>query len=203
VLLRNNRCWWQPIDHQSIEYTGKGWKTFVPLTNELGSDSVEPIRAFVRSWQSARGLRGLPAEDELSVIFHWLGRCKLVHKLPQLIYPTGASDQFQVPDLLAAFEVDGTVVPVLVEVTDFWAGGILIWEPAYVDLLQRYAKLLGLPLLIALKYVNLWTLFEVRHLRKMKDKLTISPPEAMGETLLGLLAGDFSFSVFSRCRHSY
>lgn len=137
------------------------------------------------------------------MIFHWLGRCKLVHKLPQLIYPTGASDQFQVPDLLAAFEVDGTVVPVLVEVTDFWAGGILIWEPAYVDLLQRYAKLLGLPLLIALKYVNLWTLFEVRHLRKMKDKLTISPPEAMGETLLGLLAGDFSFSVFSRCRHSY
>jgi hypothetical protein len=191
-----NRCWWQPIDYEYVKNTKKnGWKTIVPLTNELGQKSVESILAFANTWRVGRRARGLPAEDELSVVFHWLGRCKLVHKLNQFPYPPDALNQFQVPDLLAAFEVDGTAVPVLIEVTEFPAGGVPSWEPAYVDSLQRYAALVGLPLLIAMKYVTFWTLFESRHLQRVKDKLTISPlKEAMSETLLGLLAGDFSFS---------
>lgn len=191
---KENRCWWQPIDYECVESTGKGWKTVVPLANELGEESAESIRAFVKTWRDDRRERGLPSEDELSVILYWLGHCKLVHKLDQIPYPPGASSHYQVPGLLAAFEVDGTAVPVLIEVAEFPAGGIPSWEPAYVDALQRYADLLGLPLLVAMKYVTFWTLFEVRHLRMDGDKLTISLSEAMSETLLGLLAGDFSFS---------
>ncbi len=189
-----NRCWWQSIDYACVRQTGKGWKTVVPLTNELGEKSVASIGAFVKSWQADRHARGLPAEDELSVVFNWLGQCRLVHKLDQFVYPPEASGHFQVPDLLAAFEVEETTIPVLIEVADWSSGGVPSWEPAYIKSLQRYADLLGLPLLIALKYASFWTLFEVRHLRKVGDQLTISPFEAMKETLLSLLAGDFSFS---------
>lgn len=188
------RCWWQSIDYAYVRPTGKGWKTVVPLANELSEKSVEQIGAFVKSWQADRRARGLPAEDELSVVFNWLGQCRLTHKLDQSVYPPEALGKFQVPDLLAAFEVEGATIPVLIEVADWSAGGIPSWEPIYIDSLQRYANLLGLPLLIALKYASFWTLFEARHLRKVDDKLAISPVEALKETLLCLLAGDFSFS---------
>jgi hypothetical protein len=187
------RCWWQPIDYECVKYTSKGWKTIVPFANELGAKSVDSIRAFVKTWRADRRERGVPAEDELSVVFHWLGRCKLVHKLDQSPYPPRALSDLQAPDLLAAFEVEGATIPVLIEVAELSAGGVPSWEPSYVDALQRYATLLELPLLIALKYLTFWTLFEARHLRVVNDKLTISFSEAMSETLLGLLAGDFFF----------
>ena len=95
---------------------------------------------------------------------------------------------------MAVFEVDKTVVPVLIEVVDLSAGGAPSLEPSYVDALQHYAALTKTPLLIALKHLTFWTLFEARHLRQAGDNLTISLSEAMGETLLCLLAGDFSFS---------
>lgn len=189
-----SRCWWQSIDYGCVKPTGKGWKTVVPLANELGKKSVEPIREFVKSWQADRRERGVPVEDELSVIFNWLGQCRLVHKLDQSLNPLRALDRFRVPDLFAAFEVEGVTIPSLIEVADWPSGGIPSWEPVYIESLQRYADLLGLPLLIALKYVDFWTLFEVRHLQSANNKLTISPVEAMKETLLCLLAGDFSFS---------
>lgn len=137
--------------------------------------------------------RGLPAEDELSVIFHWLGRCKLVHKLDQFPYPPDVWSRHRVPDLLAVFEVGGALVPVLIEVKKS-AAPILSWKPAYATAIQDYATLLGLPLLVAWKHRTFWTLFEVRHLRKSTKNFKISFSEAMSETLLGLLAGDFSFS---------
>jgi len=60
--------------------------------------------------------RGLPAEDELSVVFHWLGQCRLVHKLDQFPYPPGVWQEYRVPDLLAVFDVGGHHQPVLIEV---------------------------------------------------------------------------------------
>lgn len=66
--------------------------------------------------RARRLARGLPAEDELCVVFRWLGRCKLVHKLDQLPYPPDARHLYGVPDLLAVFDVDGTAVPALIEV---------------------------------------------------------------------------------------
>jgi Holliday junction resolvase len=157
--------------------------------------------AQAAGWSNAREIadfarrldRGLPAEDELSVIFHWLGRCKLVHKLDQFPYPPGIWSHYRVPDLLAVFEVDGFSVPVLIEVKNS-ADSILSWKPDYLDALQSYAALLKMPLLVAWKHRTFWTLFEARHLRKAKKNLKISFSEAMSETLLGLLAGDFSFS---------
>jgi uncharacterized protein DUF4365 len=180
------QCWWQPIDLDLIEFTYKGWKTIVPLENELGEKSAEAILAFVKKRRARRS-----ADDELSAICLWLGRCKLVHKLDQSLSPMNG---FQVPDLLAIFEVNGRAVPVLIEVAEYSEGGVPAWEPDHIDSLQRYAALLGLPLLIGLKYGSIWSLFESRHLRREGNKLTIVPTDAIMESLLCLLAGDFSFS---------
>lgn len=173
--------------------TAKGWKTVVPLTNELAQTSADAIRGLVAAWQTRRRERDLPVEDELCVILHWLGQCTLVHRLRESAYPLGASQQFSIPALFAAFKVNGTDIPVLIDVADRPSGGVPLWERGYLDAL-RYADLLNIPLLIALKYLNFWTLFEARHLQAAGDKLTILPTAAMSETLLGALAGDFSFS---------
>jgi uncharacterized protein DUF4365 len=136
---RENRCFWQAINDESVEITGKNGKILVPLANQLDRQSAEPIRAFFKTWQSTRRRSRFPAEDELSVVLHWLGRCKLVHRLDAFLYPPGALEQFRVPDLLASFEVDGDRVPVLIEVTEMTSGGVPIWEKAYISSLQRYA----------------------------------------------------------------
>ena len=138
-------------------------------------------------------VRGLPAEDELSVIFHWLGQCKLVHKLDQYLYPSDIWKNYRVPDLLAVFDVEGASVAVLIEVKRS-SRAVLSWKPEYLGALQAYAALMGLPLLVAWKHRTFWTLFEARHLRKASKNLNISFSDAMSQTLLGLLAGDFSFS---------
>ena len=107
---------------------------------------------------------GLPAEDELSAVFSWLGRCRLVHKLDQLQTPSSSKNVWRVPDLLAVFEYDGRTIPVLIEVKTSKKPQ-LSWRPEFRDALRRYAELLGLPLLIAWRYQSIWTLFEASHLR--------------------------------------
>jgi len=154
----------------------------------LGWSDADEVAKFVRRLE-----RGLPAEDEFSVVLRWLGQCRLVHKLDQFPYPPGVWSRYRVPDLLAVFEVDGQAVPALIEVK-VNADPVLSWKPAYLAALQRYAELLRLPLLVAWKHGTIWVLFEARHLRKAAKNLNISFGDALKETLLGLLAGDFSFS---------
>lgn len=151
VLCRpsQNRCWWQIIDSHRVTLTGRGWKTLVPFTNELGPTSADSIRAQVHAWRAQRQERDRPMEDEFSVILQWLGGCRLVHKLHQFAFPPGPSQRFSIPALVAGFEVDDTTIPVLIDVADWSSGGMPSWEPSYVDSLQRYANLLSMPLLIA------------------------------------------------------
>lgn len=161
---------------------------------KLGWSDAEEVAKLVRRIE-----RGLTAEDELAVIFHWLGQCKLVHKLDQFPYPPGVYKRYRVPDLFAVFDVAGASVPVLIEVKTS-TDGILRWKPEYLKALQAYADLMGLPLLVAWKYQTLWALFEVGHLRRLPKARTnvgISFVDAMRQTLLGLLAGDFHFSFLS------
>lgn len=192
---KKSRCWWQPIDSERIEVTGKRWKTIVPGENRLGEKSAQPIQEFLKTWHSEGRRPGFPDEDELCVIFHLLGRCELVHRLNQFPYPPSARRQFQVPDLLAVFNVKGESIPVLIEVANFSAISILSFDSTYISSLNRYASSLGLPLLIAWKFLDFWVLFESRHLRAKGNRVAISFTEAMPETLLGLLAGDFSYSL--------
>jgi Holliday junction resolvase len=135
---------------------------------------------------------GLPAEDELSVVLNWLGRSRLVHKLDQLQSPPGSRTEYRVPDLLAIFEYHGRAVPVLIEVKTS-DEATLSWRPDYRDALQRYADALRLPLLVAWRHRTFWVLFDAAHLSRAKSNFNVRFVDALKQTLMGELAGDFSF----------
>ena len=98
---------------------------------------------------------GLPAEDELSVLLPWLGRCCLVHKLDQEENSDHSKRKYRVPDLLAIFDYGGRHIPVLIEVksTD---DSTLSWQPDYRDALCAYAAALRLPFLVAWRQKTFW-----------------------------------------------
>jgi len=137
---------------------------------------------------------GLPREDEFAVVCTWLGRCALIHKLDQRESPASAAGQFQVPDLMAVFVVDGREVPVLIEVKSK-TSATLSFRADYYAGLRRYAALLRLPLLVAWKYHGFWTLFDIDHMKLAKTNYNVTFSKAMSEGLLGVLAGDFSYSL--------
>ena len=136
---------------------------------------------------------GLPAEDELSVILSWLGETRLVHKLDQHQTPPDSKSHYRVPDLLVVFEHEGRRVATLVEVKST-TKKVVRWSADYVESLRRCAEELGLPLLVAVRWriLGWWTLFELRHFKRARTGYRITFEEALIETLLGSLAGDFS-----------
>lgn len=137
---------------------------------------------------------GLPAEDEFAVLCSWLGNCDLLHKLDQHQMPHGSREVFQVPDILAHFESQKEHRPVLIEIKSK-AENTLSFKPDYLERLQNYAGLVGMPLLIAWKFHSLWVLFEPKHLKKAVKNFNISFGEALKENLLGVLAGDIAYKI--------
>ncbi|MCF7816562.1 MAG: hypothetical protein K9M54_01670 [Kiritimatiellales bacterium] len=137
---------------------------------------------------------GLPREDEFAVVCSWLGRCVLIHKLNQHVAPKNSSDTFRIPDLLAVFRVDGKEIPVLVEVKSKQSRTLSFRHDYYAGL-KRYADTVRLPILVAWKYNGLWTLFDIEHMVLAKTNFNVTFEKAMAEGLLGILAGDFSYSL--------
>lgn len=137
---------------------------------------------------------GLPAEDEFSVVCAWLGKCQLLHKLDQHQVPIASKQQFQVPDLLAKFSTQTSKFPLLIEVKSK-KDKLLSFKPEYMECLQNYADLVGMPLLIAWKFHSLWMLFEARHMKKAKKNFNITLNTAMRENILGMLAGDVAYKI--------
>ncbi|MEJ7630917.1 MAG: hypothetical protein WKF28_00285 [Rubrobacteraceae bacterium] len=133
---------------------------------------------------------GLPAEDEFSVLLAWLGKCRLVHKLDQLQTPPESKDLYQVPDLLAMFEYEGRLLPVLIEVKSK-STRKLSWKTSYYERLEKYGQTLGLPVLVAWKRGQIWSLFELEHFKLAQTNFKISFETAQKQNLLGILAGDF------------
>jgi hypothetical protein len=143
---------------------------------------------------------GLPAEDEFSVLLTWLGRCRLVHKLDQLQRPPGSRARWFVPDLLAVFDYHGTDLPVLIEVKTIpFDNNALSWPAAYRERIVRYASLMKIPLLVAWRFGTFWTLFDVRQLTPSPIRFRITFLDALKQTLMTELAGDFSFSLRPGC----
>lgn len=137
---------------------------------------------------------GLPREDEFAVVCTWLSRCALIHKLDQSQAPTSSTEKFQVPDLLAVFELDGRNVPVLVEVKSS-NKQTLSFRPDYFQRLKRYGDTLNLPVLIAWKHRWVWSLFDIDHMTLAEKNFNITLGKAMTESLLGILAGDFCYTL--------
>jgi len=137
---------------------------------------------------------GLPLEDEFSIICGWLGQCNLVHKLDQQQYPTTSNETFQVPDLLANFNVRGTGnTTVLIEIKSY-KGNILSFRPDYVYKLRAYGQLLGLPILIAWKRYGIWSLVDLEVFTKAKKNFNLNFNNAMRNSLMSKILGDFSYT---------
>lgn len=157
---------------------------------QLGWEA-DPKRIAARVW---RLNLGLPREDEFTVVCTWLGRCHLIHKLDQKQTPAKSREDFQVPDLFAVFRYENRSVPVLVEVKSS-KDNTLSFRPDYFQRLQNYAALVRLPILIAWKHLGLWVLFDASHFQKAQQNFNITFQNAIRENLLGILAGDFSYSL--------
>jgi Holliday junction resolvase len=137
---------------------------------------------------------GLPVEDECILLLSWLGKCRLIHKLDQLAFPPTSPPEFRVPDLLVVFDHDGKELPVLIEVKGKQAMA-LRWRPDYVEGLRRYARQLGLPLLLACKWklLGLWTLIDIEQYEQPNRNYRYTVDRALKNNLLGLLAGHFIY----------
>lgn len=137
---------------------------------------------------------GLPLEDEFSIICGWLGQCNLVHKLDQQQYPTTSNTTFQVPDLLANFNVRGAgKITVLIEVKSH-TGNVLSFRPDYVSKLRAYGQLLGLPVLIAWKRYGIWNLVDLDLFVMAKKNFNLSFNDAMRNSLMSRILGDFTYT---------
>ncbi|MHA0985007.1 hypothetical protein ACR9GO_20670 [Kosakonia cowanii] len=137
---------------------------------------------------------GLPLEDEFSIICGWLGQCNLVHKLDQQQYPTSSNDTFQVPDLLANFNVRGAGnATVLIEVKSC-KRNVLSFRPDYVSRLRAYGKMLGLPVLIAWKRYEIWSLVDLDVFTKANKNFNLNFNDAMRNSLMSKVLGDFSYT---------
>lgn len=137
---------------------------------------------------------GLPREDEFSIVCTWLGRCELIHKLDQKQTPSKSVSHYQVPDLFASFRYENTTIQVLIEVKTS-KENTLSFRPDYLLRLKNYAELLHLPILIAWKHLGIWVLFDICHLKKATQNFNINFEAAIRENLLGVLAGDFAYSL--------
>ncbi len=137
---------------------------------------------------------GLPVEDEFAVLCSWLGKCELIHKLDQHQMPKASRERYQVPDMLAHFSTQSDHRPVLIEIKSKTTK-TLSFRPDYFRKLQNYADLMGAPLLIAWKFHSFWVLFEARHMTKAKVNFNISFDVALKQSLLGVLAGDFTYRI--------
>ncbi len=140
----------------------------------------------------------LDPENEFAMILSWLGKCRLVHKLGQEQLPLKSPNEYRVPDLLAAFEYEGTIVPVLIEVKTTEPPDPTTLDIGTLSLNRKYlpyAELVGLPMLIAWRYRGFWTLFEMQHAKLKEVNYGIDFSCAGERNLLGVLAGDFSYRL--------
>jgi Holliday junction resolvase len=137
---------------------------------------------------------GLPVEDEFIAVCSWLGKCSLIHKLDQQQLPEKSKGTYQVPDALALFSTQSTQTPVLIEIKSK-ARQTLSFSGEYVAKLERYSALVGMPVLVAWKFNGLWVLFELQQMKKAKSNFNISYSEALQNSLMCALAGDFAYKV--------
>jgi hypothetical protein len=178
-------------------YTESQLRRLLPMLQADETVSQETLQAADIAARLEQLRRGLEPEDEFSLILTWLGRCCLVHKLGQEQLPIGSPAALRVPDLLAIFEHGGKLVPVIIEVksTNRMSTAQLNPTLSLKPALLKYAKTLGLPLLVAWRCLGFWILFDAAHARKADTNLKIDFERAARENLLGLLAGDVLYRL--------
>jgi Holliday junction resolvase len=131
--------------------------------------------------------RGLMPEDEFAATVCWLGNCAGIHRIDQTPMPLlEMPEKMRAPDFLAFPLFEGKIVPVLIEVKSRHVTQ-LDWSEPYLASLKRFAAHLNLPLLVAWKCGDLWTLVDVAHFEENVSAFRLTLERALREDLLCLL----------------
>jgi Holliday junction resolvase len=139
-----------------------------------------------------RGIRrGLLPEDEFAVTAAWLGNCEAIHRIDQTPLPVPSThERMRAPDFIAFPIINGRPTPVLIEVKVRSKEAKIDWSESYLRSLQKFAELLGVPLLVAWKFQNLWMLVEAEHFEKNVSGYRLTFEKAATEDLMSALFGD-------------
>lgn len=144
--------------------------------------ATESLAARIKAIQ-----KGLLPEDEFAATVCWLGNCAGIHRIDQSPMPLLVPpERMRAPDFIAFPVVDGKPVPVLVEVKAH-AGKHLDWTQGYLLSLLGFAEHLHLPLLVAWKCGDLWTLVDCRHFERNVSAYRLTLKRALEEDLFCVL----------------
>ncbi len=152
------------------------------------SDGGETGEALAKRIESLK--KGLMPEDEFAATAMWLGNCAAIHHIDQTPMPLQVGrDEMRAPDFLAFPIVNGQPRPVLIEVkaVDEMA---VDWSDKYLKSLRTFAELLNLPLLVAWKWRDLWTLVDHHHFEKNVTAHRLTSEKALKEDLMCALFRD-------------
>lgn len=154
------------------------------VKEEPDHGSIESLAARINRLQ-----QGLLPEDEFAAMVSWLGNCAGIHHIDQTPIPMpgrAPADKLRAPDFIAFPIVDGRAFPVLIEVKSH-IGDQLDWSEAYLASLRKFAELLRLPLQVAWKAGDLWTLVDHQHFEKKQTAFHLTLGKAIREDLLSVL----------------
>ena len=163
-----------------------------PFLYEGGPGDVEADKIEERI---ARIRQGLIPEKEFRAMSSWLGNCLSICGFDQTPMPkvTGIeAGEMGIPDFLAFVQYKEKVLPVLIEVK-VSEERTLIWSEKYLQSLQRFARILGLPLLVAWKWQIRWALVDIAHFEKKVTAFHLPIERALEENLMSLLLGEVMY----------
>jgi Holliday junction resolvase len=169
--------------------TVQGCHAIVQAAEAMNWDLTD-LASFAKRVQSIE--YGLSAEVEFAAILKWLGRCKLVHGLEQEPFSSFDVDDLKIPDLFAIFQNRNETFSTLIEVKTTDATK-LKFSRDYLAALNRYAKLMNQPLLVAWKprKLGFWVLLDPSLAKQVGNSFVIDIEIGMKNNLLSILAGDF------------
>jgi Holliday junction resolvase len=158
-------------------------------TDELNPESLaEKIQAL---------RKGLQPEDEFAATVIWLGQCPAINRLEHCSLQIARGvERLRAPDFLAIASSKFGSVPLLIEVKSHH-GRRLRWSAKYLQSLRAYAEAMHLPLLVAWRFGDIWTLVDHRHFKKNVTGYELSLETAFKEDLFCLLFGNLRIQMNS------
>jgi len=147
---------------------------------------------------------GFSPEREFMAVANWLGRIQSINRIDQTPLPrcNDNAAEVGVPDLLCVASVNGSRLPLLIEVKRSDEPK-LVWSEKYISQLRAYAEMLHMPLLLAWKHHHIWTLTDVRHFTKKVTSYHLDFRKAMMENLMSLIFGDIMLELTQRVAFSW
>jgi len=169
--------------------------TLGEITNVLKNHpNTEDIIKQVRTQEG-----GIPYEYQFGCICWWLGKCIHIQFIdPQPEFPyLSRMENIKYPDIFAVFSLKESTFPCFIQVKSC-NERMLTMSKNYVNGLKKHPLAQNHPILIAWKYKEFWTLFDIDVFKTENGGIKVKFEDAMTANLMGILAGDFSFKGFKQ-----